>query len=552
MRFLPKILWRPFATKAAILSVFGTAVPSLADDTTDTTAQLRFLSVAIRDRLPTVDEAKRAYQATDKEDELTSLVGQWLASPEHKARVERHFNDMFGVGPYVFLADGATDLVQYPTEPGEAPADLSTNGVWHLPKDVKTSCGTPVQANAWWSDTPIMICPTAVSAAISFGGGSIRCSDPFSANGMRHASCGCGPEQILCYPRHLKKNATVAVAREFAQRARYAYEQDLDWLTVFGGDQFYGDRWLYHHYLYQDKIAWMLQVPSAGELAFLKSLPVDGSRRLATFPTTVRERSGVVTSPAFLRRFNNFRSRVRAITEQLLCRDIDPSLNTSGISTFVNTDLSDFDRAHGTQSGCAGCHYAMDNSGSTLLGWSDMGFYEGWDPKSQAGHVFGEDGNGPQFLMQSYIERGTGFTECMAKRAFEGFSGGSFDDLATDKRAELVALAAQGPRPLIRGLLTSPLLRQLRDGGGHTVSKTVDVTYDFATDIAPILSQSCAGSECHSAGNSRGASSAYVGNEATFKQAPADRIASGSMPPADSGRSLTTEQRNRLLLFLQQ
>lgn len=516
----------------------------------DTTAQLRFLSMAIRDRLPNAEEAKRAYQAADKAAELDALVKDWLASPEHKARTLRHFNDMFGVNPYVFLTDSVTDLVQYPTDPDDAPADLATAGVWHLPKDVKSTCGTPVQANAWWSDAPIMVCPSAVSTAISFSAGSIRCSDPFSANGLRHASCGCGPEQILCYPRHLKRRATVAVAREFAERAYFAYEQGLDWLDVFGGDQFYGDRWLYHHYLYQEKIAWMLELPTTAEMTFLKSLPVDGSRTLVAFPPSARERSGVVTSPAFLRRFNNFRSRIRAVTEQLLCQDIDASLNTSGISTFVNPDLSDFDRAHGTQSGCASCHYALDNFGSTLLGWSDGGFYEGWDPKSQLGHVFGEDGTGPRFLMQGYIERATGFGECMAKRVFEGFTGGTFANLSADQRQDLVTLAKEGPRPLIRGLLTSPLMRQLREGGGHIVKKTVDVTYDFASDVAPILAKSCGGSECHAADNPRGSSSAYVDAEAAFRNAPADRLANGSMPPAGSGMSLTDEERNILLLFL--
>ena len=518
----------------------------------DYTASFRYLSLVIRDVLPTVEEAKEFYAATDKEAKLDNFTTRWLQSNEHKARVKRHFNDMFGIAPWVFVADPLLDLTPYdPANPDGAPSDLSTAGVYYLSNTVKSTCGTPVSAPAWWLDTNIMICPSAVSSAIKFNNGNIRCSDPFSANGLRHASCGCGPEQILCYPKHLKKNIVSGIALEFSERGYYAYTQGLSWLDLLGGNKFYGNRWLYHHYLAQEKIEYNLELPTQDEWTFLKSLPTTGMVYVP-LPTSTVERSGVVTSPAFLRRFNNFRSRIRALTEQLLCKDIDGSLNVDNYAQFINPSLSTFDRSHGEQQSCATCHYSLDNFGSTILGWTPEGYFEKWNPPSQLGHVFGEDGTGPRFLMESYIERGTDFNLCMAKKTWQEFSGADWNVLSTTQKQDFLTSAAEGPKQAIEAVLTSDALKNLRLNKGTTVTSSNSVTYDFSDDINPILTNSCAGSECHSQGNLRGASSAYVDGEAAFKGAPGIRISNGSMPPENSGRSLTQAERDKLLIFLGQ
>jgi hypothetical protein len=539
---------------SSIVMVLLMLIPAVAQGQ-DYTATFRYLSVVIRDQLPTVAEAREFQAATDKDAKLDQLVELWMDSEEHKNRVKRHFNDMFGVSPYVFLSDANLDLIQYDSgnqqQLTEAPSDLSTNGVWHLPKGVRATCGTPVSADAWWSESPIMICSTAVSDNIVYSNGAIRCSDPFGANGIINPACGCGPDQILCAPRHLKKNMVVGVAREFAERGYYSYTQGLGWNDLFGGSNFYGDRWLYHHYLWQEKVGAMLELPNATELAFLKGLPTD-RRVWVPLPPSSVVRSGIATAPAFLRRFNNFRSRVRALTEQLLCKDVDGSLNVDDYAQFINPDLTDFDRAHGAQESCATCHYSLDNFGSTLLGWSADGYYEKWSPKSQLGHVFGEDGTGPRFLVQSYVDRGTDFNLCMARKTWQEFSGADWSVLSSDDQTALLAAATEGPQEIIRAVLTSNALKKMRLNPPTSVTTTQPVTYDFATDINPILMNSCAGSSCHSSDNPRGLSSSYVGNEAQFKNAPAVRISSGSMPPPGSGRTLTNAEKDKLLIFLGQ
>src|SRR5687768_3207881 len=77
----------------------------------DATAAFRFYSTAMRDHLPTVEEAKEFYAASDKNAALDEFISRWLGDGNHDKRVARHFNDMFGVNPYIFLVDGAFDLI---------------------------------------------------------------------------------------------------------------------------------------------------------------------------------------------------------------------------------------------------------------------------------------------------------------------------------------------------------------------------------------------------------------------------------------------------------
>lgn len=500
----------------------------------DNSMQFRFMSHVVRDRAPSVQEAKDFHNNMQP---IESYTNQWLASPEHAQRVQRFFQDMFGASPYQFISQDEYDLIL-------------ENGVYRLSNSIKPSCGgSPVQKPAWWSDQPIWICPSAVSEQLKFNyqGTNLECAR-LSTNGLFHAACGCGKEQIACFPKELKQKITAAVAREFQDRAYYVYQTGKSWNELFGSQMFFGNRWLFHFYLYQQKILAMSEQPTAQEYLYLKSLPID--QKVEALNPVGAARSGIATSPAFLKQFNNFRSRTRAIVERLLCKDIDPSLNTSGITTFVNPSLSAFDKAHGAQANCAGCHYAMDNVGSAMLGWDDNGFYQSWAPPSQQSHVFGQDGSGPEFMMNRIIEEGPGFATCMAKTVWESFSGVSWNALEEDARERFAEVANDTPRQLIRSVIVSKEMFNMRVLKSSTpVTKTVAVKYDFVRDINPILLQSCAGSSCHSGGTSLGSSFGFVGNETRFRQVILERLGDGTMPPASSGKSISPENRAKLQQF---
>jgi hypothetical protein len=515
----------------------------------------RFMSFVIRDAAPSVQEAKDFYHGKKS---LPQFIDQWMTGEEHQSRVQRYFRDMFGMEKGTFIAQDEFDLIlsNLTANPALSPSDLAANGVYHLPVSVKSTCGTPISASAWWSDTPITICSNSASATLQFDGGATRCTG-LDGNGLFNPQCGCGPEQIACYPQAFKYKTMIGVTEEFPVRALHSYKNSQSWLDLFGGETFYGDRWLYHHYLYQSKVLTSSIAPSANEIAILKSLPapqseLDFTKAEAVYPPDSATRSGVATAPSFLRRFNNFRSRIRALTERLLCKDIDATLNTDGIAQFVNTDLSDFDKAHGTKAGCASCHYGMDNFGSTLLGWITDGFYMSWQPPSDAGHVFGLNGNGPEFLMRGYVERANGFTECMAKTAWEDFSGSPWNSLGSADQSAFVQAAASGPNATITSILRSEALLRLRHRELAEIKTTVDVKYSFSQDIQPILTNKCSGSSCHSQGTILGANYEFVDGEERFRGIPAQRITDGSMPPPSAGKTLDSDEQDKILIWLNQ
>jgi hypothetical protein len=501
-------------------------------------AQLRFLSFAIRDQAPSIDEAKafRGGEVT-----VEALVDQWLASPAHSSRIQRYFRDLFGVAEDVDVMQSAFLL--------DATED---DGRFYRQRQDQAPCAAEasVATEAWWLEPgeTVQVCPSEISTTLTYsdGGTQVACtSDKAWWN-----ACGCGPKLVGCMPKDLWESLLDDVREEFPRRAAHVYEQDGTWFDVFAGDTFYGDRILYWKYLHASKMARGGVLPSDAEMATLASLPM-GTPADAPFPEGA-VRAGLVTAPGFLLQHNNFRVRIRALTEKLLCQSIGPALNTSGISTFLNPDFAPEDLSHANQEQCARCHYPMDNLGSLLMGWDTLGEWNaaGTAP-SQIGHAFGVDGDGPRFLARSFVERGPGFVSCMARTAWEDFSGTHWDDLGETDRQGLVALAGRGPRALIQTLLRSTLLANL--GIESEAAPPAPVGTVPWSEAGLIVQRSCSGATCHSSGSFN---TTYVDNEKNARDHAAniaERISATDgrkMPPPTSGKKLTAEEIATILGFL--
>jgi hypothetical protein len=393
-------------------------------------AKIRALSLAARDELPSRAEVE-AY--TSGARAKSELLDDWSAQASHGERVGRVFGDLFGVSDSPFVIEESHVLV-----PNEDGLLESMNGTNRCQIDGAGEEGYESVA-PWWLD----------------GADTVRIC----------RNVGCGPAALRCVPRTEGRKVLDAVRGELAARARYAYGANLDWNALWAGEWVYGNRFLAFVYQYEAKPfepSPVRAVPDAAQtsvlVAAMRAVPLQTNVRF-TLPSFLPPRAGIVTSPQFLKRHNNFRSRVRGLVQAMACEDVGPTLNTSGIARFVNADLSAFDKQHGVKAGCASCHFGMDNLGSALLGWSDVGHREFWKMPSQAAHAFGVDGEGPGFLMRTWVARGPGFQACMAKKAWHSFSGGrSFEALPKETRDALVASASGGLRPLVRAVLMAPEL----------------------------------------------------------------------------------------------
>lgn len=511
------------------------ATPALAGPREDLRT-LRFLSQALRDLPPTREEAEAVYRGEKSIDQLRE---EWLASPAHQERVARFFFDLLGAPNYFFVNDDAYFLEQ------------NGEGIWYSASKGDCTAASAVTSTAWWmnADESIRICSNIVSTPLSvtISGTYYGCT---WTDGFLRPGCGCGPEQILCYPKSLRSGLMQDLSQEFKDRAAYVYSQQLSWKDLLSSPNVYGNRPLAQFYLLNQYIVPWQTAPTGAEIARLRQIPMTEKAWFET-PAIGAQRSGIVTTPAFMRRFNNPRSRIRALTDALLCHDVDGTLNTSGITTLVNPDVNALGQSIVARSECASCHYGMDNLASTLFGWNDQGTYERWPQQlSQDGHVFGQNISGPVALMEGYLERGPGFTACMSQRAWEDFSGRPWSALSSDEQTSLLTAASQSPYALLRGIFQSSALIGAR--GASTLTGESTSSYDFTNDVNPILERSCGGGACHAADSTLGAQYRFVGDEAAFKKVPASRLQDGSMPPASSATSISDSERAILINFRQQ
>ncbi len=504
------------------------------DGSEPTGRTLRFYSMAIRDLPPTLAETQAFLAGSTTLDEL---ITTWLATPEHQTRMRRYFSDSWPVlatfTPFYFLT-----------------LEKNASGIYRLAE--KPDCGPAdaVSAPAWWlpEGETVSICKTSTSDAFSYAGDpKLNCYDYF--DGFLDPKCGCGPHQLMCEPKELRLKLAVDNNNEIQRRGLYVYNNDLSWFDFLGGNFFYGNRSLYHLYLWEQGLMQRGLVPVETVLTALRSIPlVDWVR--ADFPPGV-ERAGIVTSSTFLSTYNTFYARPRALSLNLLCHDVDGRLNPDDFKEFVNKSLTVANLDHAKKEKCNTCHFGLDNLASALFGYDAIGDAELYlDPfPSQAAHVFGENVSGPGALIKGFIERAAGFHECMAKTAWTSLTGLSWaNSLSKADRDVFTGLAQTGPRALTQGIIKSS---QLRTGGYTPTAAVVAPTVTWA-QVAPIVAKSCSGSSCHSTGSFH---TQYVDNESLFRERAkliAERVAltgGGKMPPLSAAHPLSAADQQTILDF---
>jgi hypothetical protein len=406
------------------------------------TAQLRYYAFALTDHAPSVEDAKAVAKGELAMDEAIETM---LASDAHLERVRRYFHDWFGFLDYPGLLLDDTLL------------HVDENDIYQR-TDGLVPCGPDdtIEMEAWWLD-PGQTLTTCTNLGPTDACVEDEDEDEDEEDAEEALECGCGELMLGCIPIQDLPAASSSLSQEFGHRAVEAYTQDRTWFELLGGDYLYANRYVYHYYLYTGSPN-TFPPGTQEQVEALRSVGLH-SREVIDFPEGA-ERAGVVTSPMFLTRFNNFRSRIRALTGNLLCRDVTGESNVDQTTTFYNEDLDELTLSHADNPECSYCHYPMDNMGSTIMHWEEEGTL--YEELSTVGHVYGETGEGPAFLMRGYIERAPEFMPCMAKRAWESFSGASWDDLPEEQQAAFTEEAKLGPRNLLQKVMLSPLMRELR------------------------------------------------------------------------------------------
>ncbi len=504
-----------------------------AESGNDANVQLqeaRAYSFIIRDQGPSAEELSALMNGSTR---LSDLLQTWMASPAHRSRMLRYFDDMMGYRDVLPLLQPNARL------------NRNADGIYYAPRKGDCKASEAMSGEAWWlpEGTTARFCPNIMATELSMtvDGQTIVCAKG-GRTGFLHPACGCGPDRIHCIAPEEANRLLLEVQHEFAERALQVYQSNQSWLDLLAAPEFFGTRRLYWLY-FQNQSMFDVKLYTEEALRTLENVPLD-KPETRPYPKGA-ERSGIATAPGFLVQYNNFRSRVAGLTRSFLCQDVNPTLNTDGIQSFVNPSLTANDRAHGEKVDCASCHYALDNLGGALMPWTDRGVFQ---PKlSTLTHAFGQTGEGPAFLMRSLVERGPGFEDCMARRAWEDFT--SLPWVQTDEsiKTKVRSWVAAGPQSLIQNLLTSAELKQALAGTASSDPDS-DLDPEVWASMQPILKQSCSGGSCHSSGARQPAyadlSSLWISDREKLRDR-LQRNGPGRMPPPS--RPLTDEDREFLL-----
>jgi hypothetical protein len=412
-----------FAVASLALATTLVAAPSVADPndcplpaTIDKHRLLRRLSLDLRDMAPTYEE----YAAIDAEGDVPdSILDAYLASKEY-AKVARNYHELLWlpnlsalrlVGVFKSLARrGPEDAPQPP--PVDTPLDVFGRRLGYRTKGIPASelrptCadklqavnaqGRPVDAGGtvltgeregyvlvhpYWDPDPaarMKVCAydaqPALTAVVVVEGKTVACN---SEQGMRESTCGCGPELRFCFssaseakiPATLPPPVTTVYAAMREQAARIS-----DSVSVEGSSRVpYTDIVLSKAVeengaiaFYRAYTAWV----EAANLGYNQPFPSATTTRKFYDPAWVArtdpQGAGILTSNAYLWRFQTNRGRVNHFKIGFAREHYEPSATTGACSTSSGElDLT-------KRCLCRDCHLRIEPLASYWAGFAEGG-----------------------------------------------------------------------------------------------------------------------------------------------------------------------------------
>lgn len=361
------------------------------DPRLDHTAWLRSLSLDLRGVPPSPADQARVDGAVDeeaKDGEVEALVDEWLAAPEFAARVVRHHREH--LWPNLDPVDLNARTVSLDTPTGvywRGPDAARTyrgvrnviclnepatfNGDGSIATVVDSSSGAAanregyVEVSPYWDPTStIRVCAFDAQAALVDDDNAIACDSQAGSNAR---GCGCGPGMQFCARNEDLRVLRKAFIDDLERRVSAVVGNDESYLELLTGRRAFVNGPLAHFYRHQTQLPQTVRMtPSTVDAARLPNLPftdVDNWQEVALGA----EASGVLTSPAYLLRFQSNRSRANRFFNAWLCQPFQPP--ASGIevdpAAAVEPDLQE-------RNGCKYCHALLEPAASH---WGRFGEY---------------------------------------------------------------------------------------------------------------------------------------------------------------------------------
>ena len=355
---------------------------------TDAHRQLRALSLQLRGVVPTLEE----HAVVDLFGEVPeSLVDEWLASEEFADRVVRlHRSLLWNNVSNVNLFNAQSGLTRIRTTSADPyrywrrqvsiryrgdlvpcldqPAEWDSNGqIITYPQADGTNAEGWVEVAPYWApDTTIRVCAfDAQHDALSPTG--TRCD---TTDGYEDVACGCGPGLAWCrYGGTTTRAPVEAMAEDVDRRVKANLLEDGSYLDLFRGRRAFVNGPLVHYLTYQTGVPAGTRVtPDPYPELPLPDLAWTDADTWVEIELGA-EHAGILTSPAFLLRFQTNRARANRFYSAFMCQPFQPP--DSGIPTGDPDAVPSLDLQ--IQDGCKYCHALLEPAASHWSRWTESG-----------------------------------------------------------------------------------------------------------------------------------------------------------------------------------
>ena len=345
---------------------------------------LRAMSLDLRGELPSEVEYA-ALDDVDGDDVPEALVDDWLASDAFVERAVRLHRDLLWnsldnitlVNPRGVIRQtggiwyrSGTQAIFYRggnVRCLDAPAEYADDGTvvaWPQADGTRRE-GWIAVAPFWAPAAMIKTCAfDAQDAAISPSG--TTCA---SNAGLSDSDCGCGPELRNCMPTGTaNQTITRAMGEDLERRVRDVIAGDGSYLDLFTSRTAWVNGPLVHYWRYLRAFPRMTMDPAPLEVDRLPDLAWEQADTWVPVEMGP-EQAGILTSPAYLLRFQTNRARANRFYNAFLCQPFNaPSggLPVASAAAQIEPDLQ-------VRDGCDYCHAVLEPAAAHWGRWGERG-----------------------------------------------------------------------------------------------------------------------------------------------------------------------------------
>ncbi len=221
-----------------------------------------------------------------------------------------------------------------------------------------------VWVNPYWApNTPVKVCAfDAQDALVSPLG-----TDCSTSAGGTDRGCGCGPELRHCSTAAIEREITAAFAMDVDLRVRAMVTGETSYVDLFDATSGYVNGPIVHYWKYLRTFQRMPMSPAPVDLEGLPDLPFDDKE--FTLIDMGGHHAGILTSPAFLLRFQTDRARANRFYTSFLCQPF----NAPNGGVPVADEHAQTEPDLQVRAGCDYCHALLEPAAAHWGRWGERG-----------------------------------------------------------------------------------------------------------------------------------------------------------------------------------